>query len=109
MHCNRFLAITLTIPLFAGAQQLSKPQIGSVVGIPSDFTPSGKCTSSTQGYLTIPKSGKTKLTEAELGGAVRSSLQNGYVITVYPETANGIFVNMECPAVKKSTAEPSRP
>jgi hypothetical protein len=109
MRCNFFLAITLAIPLFAGGQQASKPQIGKIVGIPSDFGPSGNCTSSTQGYLTIPKNGRTKLTDAEIGKAIRSDIQNGYVVTTYPETANGIFVDMECLAAHKPTGAPSRP
>lgn len=109
MRCNRLFAITLAIPLFAGAQQASKPQIGKVVGLPSDFTPSGNCASSTQGYLTMPKNGRAKLTDSELGKSIRSALQQGYVITVYPETKNGVFADMECATAKKATEAPSHP
>jgi hypothetical protein len=105
MQPLKLALLALAIPV-ALAQQASKPQIGKLTGIPSDFAASGNCTSSTQGYLTMPKSGKTKLTDAEIMKFIRSNLQNGYVITIYPETANGVFVDMECPAKQPSTATP---
>jgi hypothetical protein len=40
------------------------------------------------------------MTKAEIGKFVDSSLRNGYVLTIYPETKRGIFVDMECLATK---------
>lgn len=108
MRCNVFILVTLATTLAAAGQETAKPQVGKVVGIPSDLTVSGNCTAATQGYLSMPK-GRTKLTEAEIGKFVRSSLRNGYVITVYPETGNGIFVDLECLKAKQATASPSTP
>ncbi len=50
------------------------------------------------------------MTQYEFGKFVNTSLHDGYVLTIYPETNRGIFVNMECVATKPTTSEaPSHP
>jgi hypothetical protein len=44
----------------------------------------------------LEKSGRTKMTEAEIAKFVATSLRDGYVLTIYPESKRGIFVNMQC-------------
>ena len=36
------------------------------------------------------------MTQAEVGKFVNSGLHEGYVLTIYPESKRGIFVNLEC-------------
>jgi hypothetical protein len=92
-----FLFVIAVAPLLG--QETVKPRISNVTAVPADAVPSGSCTASRSGYLeTI---GKEKMTEAKLANFVSSSLRDGYVLTIYPETKNGIFVNMECTAIQK--------
>jgi hypothetical protein len=86
------LAITLTIPIFA--QEPSKPRISNIAAVPSDpASASSKCAASWSGYL--EHKGK-KVTDAEISRFVTTSLRDGYVLTIYPETSNGVFVDMAC-------------
>lgn len=89
--------------LMASPQDL-KPRIGKIVALPSEppLLPS-KCTASRSGYL--EKDGRTSLTKAEIGDFVDSSLRDGYVLTIYPQSKRGIFVDMGC----DKTTESSRP
>ncbi|MGB6721635.1 MAG: hypothetical protein WBE72_12625 [Terracidiphilus sp.] len=76
-------------------QQVTKPAV-EISLLPSEPIPTtGTCTSSTGGYL-MDKHGQTHFTTAEFGKLIQSSLQNGYVMTVYPETKSGFFVSMKC-------------
>jgi hypothetical protein len=95
------------VPL--NSQESNRPQISSIAVLPSDpVVASGNCTASTAGYLEINR--RTKMTKAELGKFVDSSLRDGFVLTIYPETRRGIFVNMECFATHPKTSEaPSHP
>lgn len=91
------------------AQTNQKPAINSVTGVPSEpFIALGNCSASWSGYL-VGKHGKTKITQAEMGKFIQSSLREGYTLTIYPETKSGIFVNMECVAKAKTTEFVSRP
>jgi hypothetical protein len=83
-------------------QESTRPQISNITALPADAVPSGNCTASRSGYLET--TGKEKMTEAKLAKFVSSSLRDGYVLTMYPETKNGIFVNMQCTAIQKPTA-----
>jgi len=86
----------------AFAQELTKPQIGKIVALPADEPlQAATCTASWSGYLEI--NGRIELTEAEIGKFVASSLRDGYVLTIYPESKNGVFVDMTCPATPKPT------
>lgn len=88
------------------AQEPNKPQISTVTATSHDaplFAPN--CTASRSGYL--ENNGK-KMTEAEMTRFVTSSLRDGYVLTLYPESKNGVFVEMNCTAAKKVTS-PERP
>jgi hypothetical protein len=76
-------------------QQTDKPRISNITVLPSEpVQPSGNCKASSSGYL--EKNGRTKMTKAELGNFVDSSLRDGYAVTIYPETKRGVFVNLEC-------------
>jgi hypothetical protein len=103
----RFLKIILlcvVAVLTLAAQESNKPHISNIVGIPADAVPSGNCTASWAGYF--ESTGKNKMTEAKLAKFVTSSLRDGYILTIYPETRNGIFVDMKCTATKKPTVLP---
>jgi hypothetical protein len=91
---RKFLVFLVMFSLASFSQEPIKPQIGNVTGIPADATYTGNCKASRAGYLET--TGKDKMTEAKLAKFVSSSLRDGYVLTIYPETKNGIFVNMEC-------------
>ena len=96
-----FIASFLLISLCLPAQESAKPTLADIVGVSHD-DPLAKpvCGSSTSGY--VEKDGRTKLTEAELGRFIRSSLRDGYTLTLYPESKNGIFADMRCPSAKKA-------
>src|SRR5580704_9001126 len=84
-------------------QDTNKPRIGNITVLPSDPIPTtGNCTTSRAGYL--EKGGRTNMTKAEIGEFVDSSLRDGYILTIYPQTKSGIFVNMECIAEKNPAA-----
>lgn len=93
----------------SSSQEPTKPAITSITALPSDpILTTGSCTASRSGYL--QEKGRTKLTKAEIGEFVRDSLSDGYVVTIYPETKSGIFVDMECVARNPIAAEaPSHP
>jgi hypothetical protein len=95
--CVVCLLLSAIIPL--NSQELNQPRISNVTVLPSEpVHPSGNCTMSRSGYL--EKNGKTKIKKAEIGNFVDSSLRDGYIVTIYPESTRGIFVNMECIAEK---------
>jgi hypothetical protein len=71
-----------------------RPKIGSVIALPSERIPPGSCKASTAGYLEV--SGRTVLTKPEVGQYVTDALREGYILTIYPATKRGIFVNAEC-------------
>jgi len=74
-----------------------KPRITSIIPLPSEIPVSpANCTTSRSGYL---EKNHHKMTEAEVEKFVTSSLRDGYVLTIYPKTKSGIFVNMECTAL----------
>jgi hypothetical protein len=88
------------------AQEPTKPSISSVAVLPSEPpAPSGNCAVSRAGYL--EKDGKTDITQAEIWKMISAYLRDGYVVTIYPQTKRGTFVNLECPS--KSTTAPKRP
>jgi hypothetical protein len=97
--CVALIAATLS------GQEATKPAISKITVLPPEpISASGSCTASTAGYLEIK--GRTKMTKAEMGKFVDSSLRDGYVITIYPETKRGIFVDMECAAIPKAPSHP---
>jgi hypothetical protein len=99
--CFTLCALTLS------AQEPTKPQISKITALPAEAPLSlATCTASRSGYL--EKKG-TKMKEAEMAKFITFSLREGYVLTIYPESKSGIFVNMECPASANSKATPSRP
>jgi hypothetical protein len=92
------------IALAAVGQGIAKPTIGNITTLPSEPVQPGSCTSSTAGYL--EKAGRTKLTDSEIGHAVSAALKDGYVVTLYPQTNQGLFVNYECLVRSKNATAP---
>ncbi|MGD1073517.1 MAG: hypothetical protein ABSB15_25680 [Bryobacteraceae bacterium] len=101
IHCGfvTFVALGVT------AQTPTKPSISSVTVLPSEPPiPSGSCTASKAGYL--EKDGKTDISGTETWSMISAYLHDGYVVTVYPQTKRGTFVNLECPP--KGSTVPKR-
>jgi hypothetical protein len=97
-----FFLIVLGAAEILLSQQPPKAQIGAenkprvkVQIVPSEpILPTGDCKSSTGGYLS--QDGRTVLTDSEIGKFVSENLHHGYVLTMYPETKNGVFVVADC-------------
>lgn len=100
-----FTRLTMVAGIMLGAiafppfPQPEKPQV-TIMGVPSEPTPPGTCTSSTFGYLEL-NGKRTGFTDAEFGQMILPALRQGYVITIYPPTKRGIFVNQECHSAQK--------
>src|ERR1700675_1550116 len=89
-----FAFLTLSAITLLG-QESNRPRISNITVLPSEpVSSSGNCTASRSGYL--EKNGRTKMTQAEVGKFVNSGLHEGYVLTNYPESKRGLFVNLEC-------------
>jgi hypothetical protein len=102
MQPSRLLFFVLLAGTSLFAQQAVKQRIANVTGLPSEpIQPSGNCKSSTFGYL--EKDHRTSMTDGELGDFVSRSLHDGYIVTIYPATKRGTFVNMQC---TNTTAKP---
>ncbi len=95
MRVTLILLVFLFSTSSLNSQESNKPPIAKITVLPSEpVKPTGNCKASISGYLEME--GRTKMTKAEIGNWVDSSLRDGYVVTIYPETKRGIFVNMEC-------------
>ena len=82
----------LSVLLFS--QQPSKQNM-TIHGSPSEPIATGSCVSTTFGYIEL--NGKTAdFTDAEFGHVISAALRQGYVLTIYPPTKRGVFVNQEC-------------
>jgi len=51
-------------------------------------------------YGNLHHSHRTKLTPEEIGEYISRVIQGGNIVTVYPETKDGIFVYARCPNVE---------
>jgi len=89
--------VALLILVLPGQDATRRPNV-SIVGIPSEPIVPGSCKSSTAGYL--EKAGNHDLTEPEIGHYIMAKLREGYILTVYPQTKRGIFVDFECTSPK---------
>src|SRR5260370_13129197 len=69
-------------------------RVRRVAILPSEETPPGSGNASTAGYLEIGD--RTELTEAEIGQYIVTALRDGFVVTIYPATKRGVFVNANC-------------
>lgn len=99
MQPKYLISIALvSVALFAVSQQTQKPLMTISVAPPEPIA-AGTCTSSTSGYLDL--NGKTEFTEDEFGKMILPALRQGYVLTIYPPTKRGIFINQECHSAKK--------
>jgi hypothetical protein len=56
-----------------------------------------------RGLDTWKRQEEQKITKVEMAQFVTSNLRDGYVLTIYPESKSGIFVDMECPVSNNST------
>jgi hypothetical protein len=81
-------------------QEATTPKIGSITTLPSEPILTGTCSSSYAGYL--EKAGRTILRDNEVGHVVSKAIKHGYIVTIYPHTKRGIFVNFECPVNPKA-------
>lgn len=90
--------VLLGLSLFAfGAhgQEGMKPGVGGITVSPSEpVVPTGTCKSSTSGYL--EKNGRSNLSDKVVGEFLVGYLRGGYIVTVYPATKRGVFVDLEC-------------
>jgi hypothetical protein len=85
--------------IFLIAQEPDHPKL-TITGVPGEPIAAGDCTDSTFGYLTVD--GKRQdFTEADFGKTILPALRQGYVITLYPPTKRGIFINEECHSSRK--------
>jgi hypothetical protein len=92
MRVSLMSLILLLSAISLDSQETLKPQaqIRKITVLPSEpIEPTGNCKTSTAGYL-------KKTSKAEIASFVEPSLQDGYIVTLYPRTKSGIFVNMEC-------------
>ena len=95
MRVRLFAVGFLLSAISLNSQESGKPSIAQITVLPSEpVKPTGNCKADLSGYLEMD--GRTKMTKAEIGNWVDSSLRDGYVVTIYPETKRGIFVNMDC-------------
>lgn len=83
------------VSFFLFAQQSDHPGI-SIRGVPGEPIATGDCKTSTFGYLELDGK-RSGFTDAQFGQAIMSALREGYVITAYPPTKRGIFLNQDCP------------
>lgn len=84
------------------AQDSDRPKISKLQGVPSEPVPPGTCKASTFGHLQL--NGKTAdFTDAEFGKMILPALREGYILTIYPPTKSGIFINQECASAKATT------
>jgi len=89
------LCVCLAASLLVGQEPLH-PRITDMKVVPSEPIPPGTCTSSRAGYLDSEKTHSTVLDDTEIGKYINSNLKQGYTITIYPRTKNGIFVYLDC-------------
>ena len=87
----------LLLCLSVVGQEQNKPLITSIKTLPSDPIPQGpwSCKDGSAGYLE-EKGGRIDLTDMEIGDTIGSYLRSGYTVTIYPKTAHGIFVDLDC-------------
>lgn len=86
--------VVLGNAIFPSAQQSERPQMTITVA-PSEPIAPGMCTSSTFGYLEL-NGKRADFSDADFGRAIMSALRQGYVVTIYPPTKSGVFLNQDC-------------
>ena len=95
---RKVVQIMFAVLLGAGAlfaQSANKPSITSITGLPSEpVKPTGTCKVSTQGYLEVNH--RTNLSQKQIGKLISKFVHDGYIVTIYPPTKDGIFVDLEC-------------
>jgi hypothetical protein len=98
----KFLALVAISGLLI-AQQSNNNRITVTVGPGNNPIHPSTCTSSVFGYLEI--GGRTNLTATEMGQYVLDRIGKGFVLTIYPETKDGIAVSADC----RNATSPSVP
>jgi hypothetical protein len=98
------IGILTGLVLSVVAQQPTTAILSDVTPVPPSDAASaalaGSCKFSTSGYLFL--NGKDGgFSDSQVGEALMSSLRQGYVITIYPPTKRGIWLNQECRAATK--------
>ena len=107
IHRAALCGFSAILILAALAQEPTRPKI-SITGIPPEPIQAGNCTYSTSGYLELANGKTVDFTDAEFGRMILPALHEGYVITLYPVTKRGIFVNSECHSIGDPQS-PKRP
>jgi|SRR5579864_3028999 len=101
-----FAALCLAV---VGQDVADKKPSMSVRILPSEEIPRGTCQHPTSGYLGDFQTGRTtSLSKAEIGEYVLSMISQGYVLTLYPQPRQRIFVFADCHPAHESTVVPSR-
>lgn len=98
LKVKHLTALAVTLCAFAVilfAQQPGSSSKISITGVPSEPITPGTCTSSTFGYVEL-NGKRADFSDADFGSAIKSALRQGYVLTIYPPTKSGIFINQEC-------------
>lgn len=74
----------------------------TVTELPPEAIPVGTCTESRSGYLGTEKNGRenTKLSDKQIGEYVRKRLNEGYSVSLYPQSSGRIFSIATCPSRK---------
>lgn len=92
-----FVAAVLLACVLMYSRQTESPSI-SVRISPSDKPlHAATCNASYSGYLHNTKTGRPVISEDAIGKFIGEQLREGYVLTVYPPTSRGIWVNSDCP------------
>jgi len=98
MRVARIVFYVVGLALMASAQSIS------VQELPPEPIPHGTCSQGHSGYLGVESSGRSRLTEQEIGEYVRQQLKEGYSVKLYPQASGRIFSIATC----ESSAAPSR-
>jgi hypothetical protein len=102
MRVTRIVVLMLAVITAAVAGE-SQTTI-TVKELPPEAIPAGTCTESKAsfiGVLTKDGKGRTKLTPKEIGEYVSKRLNEGYSVTLYPQTSGRIFAIAQCETAKR--------
>jgi hypothetical protein len=91
----RLLVATTLAVVLSAQNKLEIKRITVAVG-PSD-PPLNSASCKESSYGDLHNGQRTNLTPAEVGEYVLRTIKEGNIITVYPESKNGIFVYARCP------------
>jgi hypothetical protein len=91
MQATKFSCLVIAIALAVCAKDKPRITIGPSEAPLSPPT----CKESSYGYLHMGE--RTKIAPVEVGDYVQGELDDGKIVTVYPESKSGVFVYSKCP------------